>query len=584
MKKKINKKVFYLLLSLLLVIILGFVFFNNTVSKSNNSENTLFYVVQARLANSNFDYKKANAFYKKAYKADPFNANLLEEYLLFSIMQRDLKQSFSLSQKVILKNPQHVLANLVILVEDIKANGIDSAVNNLTATSFEKDSLIDIVLTTLKSHQAIRENNLETFETLNADIQAIVPDLYLYQRGLLHLLNKKEDVAKQDFFNLNNQFVNIESIIYYSQLLYASGKKEDATKYFYDHLSDNFLTQQKALDYVSTPIEIDEKSVISDLIFRISKMLSYDIDGVYLYSDSIAVANIALMLDSNNIPALVEVASFYKAIGNYDKALSIYTNLPKSSYYHRIFAQDIIEMYKEQGHIKPAITYIKNQMKDDPNNARLLIELGLIHNQSGDYEEAIASYSEALRISQENNFRLGQWLAYFFRGISYDKSGDWEKAEQDILAAKNINSTDPVLINYLAYSWINRGEKIEESLAMLKQAMKDMPNNPNILDSYAWGLFKSKKYTEALEYSEKANAIVSYDPTLINHLGDILWQLGYKKDAIIAWQRALNLSPNKELTLELSKKLEGEFPPYLDKNIKEKTGYVSFIDRNRSTK
>ncbi|MDR2008198.1 MAG: tetratricopeptide repeat protein [Alphaproteobacteria bacterium] len=584
MKKKINKKIFYLCLSLLLVIFLGFLLFNNTLNKPQDPESAINYVIQARMANSNFDYKKADSFYRKAHRADPNNTNLTEEYLLFSIMQRDLKQSFALAQEVIVKNPQHFLANLVILVKNINSSGVDSAINNLSNANIEKDSLLDIVLTTLKSYQAMQKNDMVGFESLNADIKDLAPDFYLYQKGLLDLYNKRTEQAQKDFFNLNNLFVNIESIIYYSQLLYMDGKKEEAVQYFYNYLGDNFLTQQKIVDYVSAPIIVNEKSVISDLIFRLSKMLSPDVDMVYLYSDSIAVANIALMLDPKNISALVEVASFYKAIGNYDKALSIYTSLPENSYYSRILTGEVVDMYKEQGNVKEAIAYIQKQIKIDPNNARLFVELGLIQHKGKNYQDAIDSYTKALQISTDNNFRIGKWLAHFFRGISYDKLGNWEMAEKDILAAKEINSTDPVLINYLAYSWINRGMHIEESLGMLKGILAKMPNNPNILDSYAWGLFKSGNYTEALKYAEKANAILAYDPILVNHLGDILWQLGYKRDAIATWARAANLSPEDDLAAELSKKLDGDFPPYLNKNVAEKDGYVPFAQKQIAKK
>lgn len=582
MKNKINKKILYLSLSLIFMVGLGFLFITSASNKENSVENSLSLVMQARLANSSFDYKKADSFYKKAYKEDPYNSNLAEEYLLFSIMQRNFKQSFYLAQKIVIKNHQHFLSNLVILVEDIKSNGIDSAIANLSSTSIEKDSLIDIVLGTLKSYQAIKDNKIEEFEDINAVTKIFAPDFYLYEKGLLNLLNKNNDIAKQDFFNLNNQYVNLESIIYYSKLLYKSGEKEKGVSYFVNYLSDNFLTNDRALKYIESPIDINDNTVISDLIFRISKLMSMEINPVYVYSDSAAISNIALMIDPSNIPALVDIASFYEAVGDYNSALNLYTNLPKNSYYSRVVAQNVIDIYKELGEKKLAINYILDQINDDPNNAKLFVELGLIYHKDKEYNLAISNYTKALEISEKNDYKIGKWLAYFFRGISYDKQGDWNLAEADMLAAKKINPEDPILINYLAYSWISRDKNINESLQMLEKAIKEMPENPNILDSYAWGLFKSKQYEKALEYSEKANSILSYDPILVNHLGDILWQLGYKKEAIASWAKALNLSPDEELSLEITAKLQGEFPSYLDKNVKENSGYVSFIERAKS--
>lgn len=585
MKKKINKKFLYLGFSLIFMISLGFLFLSSAKDKDDNSvENSLSLVMQARLANSSFDYKKAESFYKKAYKKDPYNANLVEEYLLFSIMQRDFKQSFVLAQKVVIKNHQHFLANLVILVEDIKVNGIDSAIANLSSSSIEQDSLMDIILNTLTSYKAMEENKISEFEEINAITKVFAPDFYMYEKALLNLLNKRDDIAKQDFFNLNNEYVNIESIVYYSKLLHQQGDKKGATNYFVDYLSDNFLTNQRAEQYIQSPIKINESMVISDLMFRISKLMSMDINPVYVYSDSIVISNISLMLDPNNIPAMVDIASFYEAVGDYNNALALYTNLPKDSYYSRIVSQNVIDIYKELGEKDKSILYISGQIKDDSDNAKLFVELGLIHHKDKNYDLAITNYSKALVISEKNDYKIGNWLSYFFRGISYDKAGNWDLAEADMLEAKRINPEDPILINYLAYSWISRDKNIDEALTMLETAIKDTPENPNILDSYSWGLFKSKKYEQALEYSEKANSIISYDPILVNHLGDILWQLGYKKDAIGSWAKALNLSPDEELGLEISSKLQANLPSYLDKNIEEKTGYVSFIQRAKSDK
>ncbi len=579
MKKKINKKIIYLLLSLLFMILLGFLFFNSALDKDNSQESYLNYVMKARLANSSFDYKKADSFYKKAYKLDPYNMNLAEEYLLFSVMQRDFKQSFYLAQKIVIKNQQHFLSNLVILLEDIKSNNIDSVINNLSSSPIEKDSLIDIMLSSLKSYKAMKENNIEEFEEINEIVKVFAPDLYLYEKGLLNLLNKRDKIAEKDFFELNNSYVNLESIIYYSKLLYISGEKEKSVNFFVDYLSDNFLTNEKALDYIKPPIEIDYRKVISDLIFRISKLMSVEINPIYIYSDSIAVANISLMLDPTNIPALFEVASFYEILGDYNNALDIYKKIPNNSYYSRIVSQNVIDINSELGNKKEAISYISSQISNDPDNAKLFVELGLIYHKDKDYRLSIDNYTKALQVSEKNNYKIGKWLAYFFRGISYDKSGNWLSAEQDMLEAQKINPEDPLLINYLAYSWIIRDKNIDESLNMLKKAIDSLPENPNILDSYAFGLFKKGQYKKALEYSEKANSIMSYDPILVDHLGDILWQMGYKKEAVATWYRASNLTPEDKLLEEITSKLNGNFPSYLDKNIKEKSGYVPTIDR-----
>ena len=139
------------------------------------------------------------------------------------------------------------------------------------------------------------------------------------------------------------------------------------------------------------------------------------------------------------------------------------------------------------------------------------------------------------------------------RGIAYERIGDWNKAEKDLLASLEADPNQAYVINYLAYSWIEQGVKIEKSLNMLEKANKLRSNDPYITDSLGWALFKLKRYKESKDYLQLAVKLMPGDPIVNDHYGDVLWKNGKEIQARYYWNYVLNLKKTEE---ELKKTIE----------------------------
>ena len=127
------------------------------------------------------------------------------------------------------------------------------------------------------------------------------------------------------------------------------------------------------------------------------------------------------------------------------------------------------------------------------------------------------------------------------RGVSYERIGEWDKAEKDLLSSLDVNPDQAYVINYLAYSWIEQGVKIEKSLQMLEKANKLKSDDPYIIDSLGWALFKLDRFKEAKEYLQIAVRLMPADPIVNDHYGDVLWKIGSKIQARYYWNYVLNL-------------------------------------------
>ena len=139
------------------------------------------------------------------------------------------------------------------------------------------------------------------------------------------------------------------------------------------------------------------------------------------------------------------------------------------------------------------------------------------------------------------------------RGVAYERIGEWKSAEKDLLASLEVNPDQAYVINYLAYSWIEQGIKINKSLNMLEKANKLRSNDPYITDSLGWALFKLERFKEAKDYLQLAVRLLPGDPVVNDHYGDVLWKNGNKIQARYYWNYVLNL---KETENKLKKIIE----------------------------
>ena len=140
------------------------------------------------------------------------------------------------------------------------------------------------------------------------------------------------------------------------------------------------------------------------------------------------------------------------------------------------------------------------------------------------------------------------------RGVAYERTDQWEKAEKDFLSSLEVNPDQAYVINYLAYTWIEKGIKIEKSLRMLEKANRLKSNDPYIIDSLGWALFKLKRYKESKEYLQLALRLMPADPIVNDHYGDVLWKNGNELQARYYWNYVLNLEKAKQELKE--KKIE----------------------------
>lgn len=201
--------------------------------------------------------------------------------------------------------------------------------------------------------------------------------------------------------------------------------------------------------------------------------------------------------------------------------------------------------------VDEARSHLEELIKQDPSDLEAVIALGNILRAHEIYEDAEATYTKGIDTISE--LQSQHWLMLYFRGIARERLGKWELAEADFRKALELNEDQPLVLNYLGYSLVDQGLKLDEALGMIKKAVELRPTDGYIVDSLGWVYFRLGRYEEAVKELERAIELRPADPVINDHLGDAYWMVGRRNEARFQWNHARDLGPDAE---ELPKILE----------------------------
>ena len=193
---------------------------------------------------------------------------------------------------------------------------------------------------------------------------------------------------------------------------------------------------------------------------------------------------------------------------------------------------------------------------DEPTTRRALADSYRAVERYGD---AYAIY-DALVEEAEAARGQADWELYYARAITLERTGSWELAEADFLRALQIVPNEAQVLNYLGYTWVDRGVNLERAFGMIRRAVVLAPDSGFIVDSLGWAYFKRGEFDTAVGHLERAVELDPQDPTINEHLGDAYWRVGRQLEASYQWRRALTLEPDDETRIAIEAKLETGLP------------------------
>ena len=293
----------------------------------------------------------------------------------------------------------------------------------------------------------------------------------------------------------------------------------------------------------------NEKHLLSEFFFLIANL--YSSDEEYNYSNF--YLNIANYLNSNFYYNLTLLFENYFIIENYDASRKILNKFGNSDDMYNWYKIKNISkiLYIQENEIR-SLRFVESKFNKIKNpSVKIIFDMGNIYKRSKKYEKAIEFYTKAMEQLDEMSASYADIL--YRRGGSYERIKKYKLSDIDLINSLKIVPNDPYVTNYLAYSWLERNYKIEESLDMLQEAYEQKKNDPYIIDSIGWANYLIKDYQKAEKFLLKALELMPNDPIVNDHYGDILWMLNRKIQARYFWNNALKQEDTEK---EMKKKIE----------------------------
>ncbi len=486
--------------------------------------------------------------------------NYLKRYVNSLILENKVAQAISIVKNNSKKsNSDFFDAYVLLIIDSLKKNDFDKADIYLDQSlRFQEENRINLVIfETLKQYIYTFKNkkllpNKKNFGNLSLIAEAFQRCYYNDQRTstfFLNLINSQQgDYSRYIFFYINYLIQNkefdqaksvIDQIDYIGSTLLLTQTK-------------SWIDNKKFKSFENIFSCRNHNDIISEFLFLISNLYSsqdnFEKSNFYL--------NLSIYLNPKFEFNLSLVAENFFTDGEYNKVKKILRKFKETDEFYYWFrvkkeAQIIV---KQQNYAK-GTSYIESKFKNIKKpNPKMIFDLANFYKNSKNYELAIDYYSKLISSLKDSSVIKSDIL--YRRGGSYERLGNYEKSDEDLLHALRIRPDDAYILNYLAYSWLERDYKIDEAMEMLKIAYNSKSNDPYIIDSIGWAYFLIDEYEEAEKYLKRAVELMPDDPIVNDHYGDILWKLDQKIQARYFWNSVLNFDDTEDDMREnINKKL-----------------------------
>lgn len=267
-----------------------------------------------------------------------------------------------------------------------------------------------------------------------------------------------------------------------------------------------------------------------------------------------AMIRLALDMRPDFTAARIVLSDIEAAAKRPDSALATLAGIPATDPLAPLVELRRAALLDESGKTDASIDLLTTLAREHPDRPEPLAQLGDVLRRRERFADAAAAYSKA--IGKLGTPSRANWPLFYARGIALERAGQWPKAEADMKYAIELAPDQPSILNYLAYSWTERGEHLDEAHKMLGRAMAARPNEGAYIDSFGWLLLRQGDTPGAIGQLERAVELEPEDATINGHLGDALAAAGRTREAEFQWRRALNLKPDAAETKRLNEKLE----------------------------
>ncbi len=516
----------------------------------------------ARHAGQQRDAIAAAAYYRNALRRDPRNGELLDRAFLSYLVGGNIDEAVKFAESVALADKSDRVARLVLGVNGIKQAKYPAARKDLALSI--RGPITDLTATLLTAWSLAgggdSKGAIAAIDRLTGpDWYAIFKDLHA---GMIYEFAGNKVEAGKRFeraYKLDSSALRVVEA--YGSWLSRNRPSAEALAVFeaFDKVLPRHPLVTQAMDKLKAgeklpPLVSSIQAGAAEALYGLGASLGRsggeDLGLVYL--------QLSLHLVPNHALALLSLADLYESLKKPEMAIAVYERVPANSPLHRNAAIQMASDLDALDRGEEAEKQLAAIIAQDPKDGEAIMALGNVQRGHKKFAECAESYSKGIALIPKPE--KANWVSFYFRGICYERSKQWAKAEADLKLALELSPDQPHVLNYLGYSWIDQGINLDEGMAMIKKAVQQRPDDGYIVDSLGWAYYRLGNYADATAQLERAIGLKPEDPTINDHLGDAYWRVGRVLEAKFQWAHARDLKPDPDELPKILEKLEKGLP------------------------
>jgi Flp pilus assembly protein TadD len=512
-----------------------------------------------RHAQHEHDYAAAAVYFGRALAADPDDYDLINKTFVFDVSEGRIAEATVLARRINQIDRAAVLPNLILTLGKLKAGDYAGAAAG--ARSLPQEGIQRFVTPLVA---AWSKAGLGDFAGVPAalaplrEVQGFAP-LVDFHEGLIADYGGRTAEAEAAYRLVvqSSTRANWRAVDALGSLYERSGRAEDARALYGRFVAENSdgdlvsLAQHRLAAAKPPPPRVANPAdgaaeALFDLATLLNQTETADLALIY--------GRLALDLRPDFPFAQLLLADILAAQHRPAAALALDRAIDPKSPFGWTARMGAAANLEALDRTDEAIAALRAMAAERPDSRQPMIELGDILRGKSRFAEAVEAYNQAIARIAKPSPR--DWAVFYSRGVALERAGDWQRAEADLLRALELQPEQPVILNYLGYSWIERGQHFTDALGMIERAVKLRPNDGYIVDSLGWALFRVGDYPRATQHLERAVELLPEDPTINDHLGDAYWRSGREVEARNQWRRALQFKPAADEAKVIEAKLD----------------------------
>ena len=510
-----------------------------------------------RYAHVRGDYAAAAEHLRRVLEEDPGNPALLRRTLSLLVADGRVEEAAALGPRLLEIDGRARLARFVLGLQAARRGDFEGALGHIDR--IEREGVYAVLMPLVEGwlHTGTGSDAKALAALAPLGERSAYRSFFLLHAGLMHdMAGRQEDAEAMLREAVALSSGSLRPTAALGSLLARAGRGREAWAVYDQYRAQNppDVWSERAMAAAEAglappPLVSDAREGLAEALFGTAAALPLrEIEDAGL-----VYARLALFLRDDLDVARLLIAGIHEELERFEAAVDVYRGIPVESDFSWTARLRAAADLADLGRVDEAVASLGAMVDEQPGRADAASALGDALRMNERYGEAADAYDIAVERIAAVESR--HWRLYYVRGIAFERTGAWPRAEADFLRALELEPDQPLVLNYLGYSWVEQRHRLDEAREMIERAVALRPGDGYIVDSLGWAAYRLGDFEEAVHQLERAVELVAGDPVINDHLGDAYWQVGRLNEARFQWRRALTLEPEDELAEQVRRKL-----------------------------